>query len=209
MGLETPGPHLKRQPPGYLAHGREQRQGAILQLNGFIAERGHLPVQQHSGELFCCGKMEVGKQDEAGSQQRILGSQGFFDLEDQGGLLPDLLGGALDMRPGRGILLVRNAAPGPGPGFNDNPVAVRHQSGDATGRDGHAGLLGFDFLGNTNHHTSAPFDRAPFAFGLLRSGQAYLCFTLEKSFAYLDERVNVPSNGIQKIWTRSLFVAWV
>jgi len=97
------------------------------------------------------------------------------------------------MRPGRGILLVRNTAPGTGLGFNNNTVTVCHQSGDAAGRDGHAGLLGFDFLGNTNHHTSAPV----------------LCFTLEKSFAYLDERVNVSSNEIQKSGTRLLFVAWV
>ena len=67
MGLKTPGSDLKRQPPGHLAHGREQRQGAVLQLNGFIAERRHLPVQQRSGELFCCGKMQVGKQNKAGT----------------------------------------------------------------------------------------------------------------------------------------------
>ncbi len=36
--LQTPGADLDRQPSGDLAHGREQRQRAVVELNGFVGD---------------------------------------------------------------------------------------------------------------------------------------------------------------------------
>ena len=98
--------------------------------------------------------MEVGEQDQARAQKRVFGGQRLFDLENEVGLLPDRFGGFQDMRASRDVVRIREAAPGTGPGLDHDAVPVRHQGGDAAGRDGDAGFLGFDFLGDADDHHS-------------------------------------------------------
>ena len=45
FSLQTPGAYLNRKPAGDLAHRREQRQRAVIELNCFVAYRNHLALE--------------------------------------------------------------------------------------------------------------------------------------------------------------------
>ena len=76
--------------------------------NGFVADRVDLGVHQLAGELGQRREMQIGEQDQARAEMRVLGRLRLLDLDHQIGLAPDFRGGGQDL--GR----LRRCIPDPG-----------------------------------------------------------------------------------------------
>ena len=71
--LQAPAADLNRQPAGHLAHRREQRQRAVVELDGLVADGTDLLGAQRSRQLLAGGEVQVGEDDagpRAGSDTR-------------------------------------------------------------------------------------------------------------------------------------------
>ena len=100
--------------------------------------------------------MKVGEDDLAAAQQRILGRQRLFDLEDQIGAAK-YLGRRIDELGSLvGILLVGNARAESGTAFEQDRMSRADEFLHADGQHGHAVFVAFDLLGNADNQVFAP-----------------------------------------------------
>src|SRR5207249_8582840 len=65
--LETPRANLNRQPAGDFAHGREQWQRAVIQLNRFVADGGDSFLEEHPSYRFAGGEVKISEEDQSGT----------------------------------------------------------------------------------------------------------------------------------------------
>ena len=72
LGLQAPGADLHREAAGDLAHRRQERERAVVELQRLVGERAHAPLAQHRGELGIGREVQVGEEHDVRSQQRVL-----------------------------------------------------------------------------------------------------------------------------------------
>jgi hypothetical protein len=142
--------HLGGHASGHLAHGGEQRQGAVGQGHGLVGDAGGARVKQGTGQGLGSGQMQVGEEDKILAQVAELGLQRLLDLDDH--LRAPGLGCGDHFGSGGGVFLVAQAAAQTGTGLYQQGVALAHQGFDRAGGHGDAILQCFDFLGNTDDH---------------------------------------------------------
>ena len=86
---------LGRHPAGDLAHRREQRERARLELHRLVRDAGHAVLEQGVGDVRIRREVEVREQHETGTQPRELVGLGLLHLQHELGALPQL-GGSRD-----------------------------------------------------------------------------------------------------------------
>ena len=89
--FEVVGTDLDGNPAGDFAHGGEEREATVLILDGFVGEGGNAVLEEGPGELGVGGEVEVGEEDDAGTEHIVLGFEGFLDLDDHVGGPKDVL----------------------------------------------------------------------------------------------------------------------
>ena len=150
--LQEVGAHLHRDLAGDLAHGREQWQRPIVELDGLVGDADDLALEEGLGELGRRRQMKVGEQHLACAQQRELLGQRLFDLDDHLSFGEDGLRGRAELRPGGKVLRIGDARPLACRALDDHLVAVLDQVFHA-GRDhGHPVLVVLDFLWHADDH---------------------------------------------------------
>ena len=70
--LEVVRARLSGEPAGDLAHRREQRQPAVVRLDGLVGDGGDPTLDERAGERLVGGDVEVGEEDESVAQARVL-----------------------------------------------------------------------------------------------------------------------------------------
>ncbi len=98
-GLEAPRADLDREAPGDLAHRREQRQRAVVELDRLVAERAHAALDQRARQRLVGREVEVGEEHQTGPQMSETPAQRLLHLEDQLGALPHLGGASASVAP--------------------------------------------------------------------------------------------------------------
>ena len=146
------GPGLHREPPGHLGHRRQQRQGAVSQLDRLVGDAHHPGLEQGLGLHRIRGQVQVGVEDLSPAQQGVLRGEGLLDLPDQIGPGVDLLRRGDDLRAGADVLVIRQAAAGPGALLDQHGVAALGEGLDPAGDEPDAVLLGLDFARHANDH---------------------------------------------------------
>lgn len=96
--------------------------------------------------------MEVGEEDLAAAQQRILGRLRFLHLDDHLRPRPDFGSRHDDLGAGTAIVLVAEADGVGDPGLDDRRVAAMGEFADAGRRHADPVLLILDLPGNTDQH---------------------------------------------------------
>src|SRR5690606_4779781 len=77
--FEEVSPHLRRHAAGDLAHGREQRQAAAVELHRLVGDGGGAGSQERIGQGFVGGEVQVGEEDEVIAQVAVLGGDRLLD----------------------------------------------------------------------------------------------------------------------------------
>ena len=145
---------LGREPAGDLAHRREQRQRAVGCLDGLVRDAGRAARDQRFGQLLARGEMEVGEEDLALAQPRILLGKGLLHLEHQLGGGPDLVD-RCHPRADRLEVPVGERASLPRPHLDQHFVPALHQF-PGTGRgERHTVLVRLDLLDDADLHGRA------------------------------------------------------
>ena len=152
VALQTVRADLDRQPPGHLAHGHEQRQRAVGQLDGLVGDADDAAIQEGPGQVWRRGKMQVGVQHLAGPQQLVLLGQRLFDLHDHVGRLEDRGGVRQDAGSRRGVGFVCHAAADARALLYVHLVPMAGQRPHARRDDGDSMLLVLDLLGDADPH---------------------------------------------------------
>ena len=153
---------LRGKPPGDFAHGRQERQCGIRQLDGLIADANYTRFKHPAGKRFIRGQMQVGIDNLARLHPVQFVTDGLFDLGDHLGAFPDLPGVRDDFCAGRCIGLIGNAAAESGALFNHDAVVVGPKRGDARRNDGDALFIRFNFFRYSDaHEESLPVSVCP------------------------------------------------
>ena len=79
--LQVVGARLRREPPGDLAHRREQRKGAAIGLDRLVGDRGDPRFDERARQRLVGGDVEVREEREPLAQARVLGRDRLLDLE--------------------------------------------------------------------------------------------------------------------------------
>src|SRR5665648_646248 len=150
--LEEVGPGLGGQSPGYLAHGGEKRQIAVLRLHRLVGEAGGPAIHEPLRERLVRSKVEVGEEDVALAQAQVLLLERLLDLQQQGSPVEDLIGVEGDLRAGRGVGRIRERRARTGSGLHEHLVAQRGQLAGAGGGQGHPVLVPLDLPQDSDPH---------------------------------------------------------
>ena len=102
---------LRSEPPGDLAHRRQQRQSPIRRLHRLIGDGCRPRGQDRLGLPPVGCKVEVGEHRQSRVHQRVLWFDRLLDLEQQLALLPHLLGIRNNLRPDHRVRVVGKARP--------------------------------------------------------------------------------------------------
>ncbi len=152
--LQVLGPLLHRHAACHLAHGREQRQLMARQLHRLVGDADGTRVHAGFGQRFRRCEVEVREYHLVLPHPRPLGLDGLFDFHDHLGPGPHLLGRVDDLRPGRGVEVVRESASDPGSGLQHHRVSGSHERLGPGRSKGHPVLVGLDLRGHANQHGS-------------------------------------------------------
>ena len=147
--LEEVGGRLRREPAGDLAHRGEQRQAAVVGLDGLVRDGRDPAVRERPRERLVGGDVEIREEHEPFAQPRVLGLDRLLDLQQEVGLAP----GLVDRDdPGTRplVLLVGERAPLPRRRLDENLVPALDQLAGARRRERHAVLVGLDLLRNAD-----------------------------------------------------------
>ena len=108
--LEVGGGDLDRHAAGDRGHRLQQRQAAVVELDGLVGDAGDAALEQLLGQLGRRGEVQVGVEDLPLAHARVLLGQRLLDLEDHLGALPHLVGGGDDLGARGRVVLVGDAA---------------------------------------------------------------------------------------------------
>ena len=150
--LQVLGALLNGHAPSHLAHGGEQRQGAIGALDGFVSDVDALAFHQHAGQLAGSRQVKIGEDNLVLADQVVLRRQGFFDVHHHLRPGKDLLRGIYDGRTCLAVARIRETASQPGTFFHQHGVAMLLHYLHASGRHGYTIFLRFNLLENADDH---------------------------------------------------------
>ena len=143
MGLlQQVRPHLGRQPAGDLAHRRQQRQAAVLELHGFVGDGGGSRLQQSPAHLRVGGQVEIGEEHQVGPQEAELLRLRLLHLHHQVGR-PGVLA-AHQPGAGGGVVVIADADPVARPRLDAHLHPLAHQLPHPIGGEGHPLLIALD-----------------------------------------------------------------
>src|SRR5262249_23230435 len=86
--LQAPRADLDREPARDLAHRREQRQRAVGELDGLVADGAHAALEQCAGQRLVRRQVEIGEDDQARAEVAELRRQRLLHLHDHLGVRP-------------------------------------------------------------------------------------------------------------------------
>ena len=145
VALEEVGAHLRRQPPGDLAHRRQQRQRAVVELHGLVGDRRRAGRDQRPGDVRVGGEVEVREQRQIRTQEAELLLLRLLDLDDHL-LRPGVGGGRHDVGSGGPVVVVVDRRAHAGAGLDEHVDAVAFELTDTVGRQRHPVLRGLDLF---------------------------------------------------------------
>ena len=151
--LEEVGAHLRRQPSGDLAHRRQQRQRAVVELHRLVGDRRRAGRDQRPGDVGVGGEVEVREQRQVRPEEAELLLLGLFDLDDHL-LRPGVGGSGHDVGAGGPVVVVVDRGALAGAGLDEDVDAVAFELADTVGRHRHPVLGGLDLL----RHADGPDD---------------------------------------------------
>jgi hypothetical protein len=140
------------QSAGDLAHGRQQRQAPVRQLDRLV--RDGRRARRHDGLGARTRRREVQVREEnlVGAHRRVLRLDGLLDLEEEFRLAPDRLGPVDDRGTRRRELVVRERGAETRAGLDQHVVAAPDELVDARRRHRHPVLVVLDLRGNSDQH---------------------------------------------------------
>ena len=141
---------------GDFGHGCEAGEPAVAVVEGLVGDGDDLGVEAGFDQLGGGGEVEVGEDDLAGAEEADFGGLGFFDFDEEVGLLEDGFVGGEDGGADGAVLFVGEAGGGAGLGFEEDLVPGFDEQFDADGHHGDAVFVGLDFLGDADAHGFAP-----------------------------------------------------
>ena len=152
-GLEQRGrAHLGSETAGDLAHGVQQRQGAVGALHRLVRDGGRPRINQCLRQLRLGGQVQIGEQHLVGAQAAVLLGDRLLDLDDHLGLAPDLVSGLHDAGALGGVLLVGDRRAHAGSGLHEHLVAAAGEFPDADGGHADPVLVVLDLSGDSDAH---------------------------------------------------------
>ena len=152
--LQVVGSVLGSHPAGHLTHGNEQRQRAVIALNGLVGNAGGTALQHGAGELFLAGEMEVGEDHLSLPHQGIFRGDWLLDLDNHVSLTIDVVDGGQQLRAHRHVVIVGETTALPGSMLHVDAVSTSYQLGDTRRCHAHTVLIVLNLLGNSNFHTA-------------------------------------------------------
>ncbi len=140
---------LRSEPARDLAHRGEQRQPAVVGLDGLVGDGGDPAVRQRARERLVRGDVEVREEHQPFAQPRILGLDRLLDLEQELGLAPGVVDrddpGARSL-----VLLVGERASLSGRRLDEDLVPALDQLAGTGRGERHPVLVGLDLLRNAD-----------------------------------------------------------
>jgi hypothetical protein len=143
--------HLRREAPGDVGHGLQQRQEAARPAHGFVGDRHDPARHQLAREIGGRGEVQVAEQHLPVAQPADLDRLRLLDLDDEVGRV-GLGGGADDRRAGVAVGAVGKARRSPGAGLDADPMTGLRQLQRAFRRERDAVFMVLDFFGNADVH---------------------------------------------------------
>ena len=150
-------PLLRGHAARHLGHGDEQRQRPVRTLDRLVGAADGAAVDHRMGQRFAARKMEIGEDQLVATDQLILRSNGFLDLDDHLGRGVDLLDRRKDPGSDSRIGLIRESAVHTGRRLQADIMAPFHQFVCTCGGQRHAIFVVFDLFGNTDNHKTGSF----------------------------------------------------
>ena len=135
LALEEVRTDLGRHPPRDLAHRGEQRERAGVDLDGFVRDAEHLAVEQRVGDRGIGREMEIGEEDEPGTEMLQLARLGLLHLEHEVGAPPRVVGGRHDLGTRGAVDVVGNGTSRTRVPLDEHRHVVDHQLMHAVGGD--------------------------------------------------------------------------
>ena len=148
--LQTPRARLHRELARDLAHRREQRQRAVVELDRLVGDGAHAALDEHARQRLVGGEVEIREEDELRAHMAELFAARLFHHEHEL-RRPRDVGGA-EMRARGDVGGVVDAAAASGAALDDHLVAVRNERCRAARRERDAILVGLDLLRDADSH---------------------------------------------------------
>ena len=139
--LQEVGADLGRHAAGHLGHRRQERQAAVVDLDGLVGDAGDIGVEQRGCHLGVGRQVQVGEEHLAGPEEPVLGRLRFLDLAHQVRSTPHRCRVGHDLGAGRAELFVRDGRVRPGPGLHQHRHVPVGQLPDSVGCDRHPVLV--------------------------------------------------------------------
>jgi hypothetical protein len=145
---------LHGHPPRHLRHRRQERQRAFPVGDRLVGDAGHFAIQQLARLLAVGREVQVGEEQQPFLHARVLGRDGFLDLDDHVGAGPHVVR-ALDDRRARALVQrVLEARAVARRALDVDLVARVRQRAHARRRQPHAVLVVLNLLGESDDHCS-------------------------------------------------------
>ncbi len=122
----------------------------MVQLHGFIGNRGAAAGHEGRRQFLVGGEVEVGEERLARPQHGDFHRLGLLDLHDQVRCCKDFRRSINDAAAGLFIFAGKESGSDPCIAFHENSVAVFDELPGGGRREGHAVFLGFDFTGDAD-----------------------------------------------------------
>ena len=149
--LEEVGACLGSEPARDLAHRREQRQRAVVGLDGLVSHAGGSALGEGACQLLACREMQVRQEHQPLTEERILGRKGLLDLEQELGFAPNVL----DTPEGRSdgtVCVVREGASVARARLDEHFVAALDELASAGRRQSDPVLVRLDLIDDSDLH---------------------------------------------------------
>ena len=143
---------LDREPPGDVAHRREQREAPLIVLDGLERHGGQPDLAQAAREIRQRREMQIAEQQVILAQQLQVGVDRLFDLDDHLRLAEHLARRAQDADADVAVMLIGIATFFSGAGLHIDLMAIAHQLGTSRRNETHATLARLQLARNTDSH---------------------------------------------------------
>ena len=131
---------------GHLAHGREQRQGAVFLLNRLVSDADCFTSYQRLGQLQVGRQVQVSEHDLARPNQIVLRRQRLLDMHNHVGPQVNLFASGDHLGTCGAVSRIIESAAQTGRLFHQHGVARLHQDFRARRRHAHAILFRLDLF---------------------------------------------------------------
>lgn len=125
-------------------------------MNGLVGDRCGAGVEYRPGARWVRRQVEVGEENLVPAQPVVLRRDGFFDLQQQVRLGPDIISLIDDGGANRPVVIVGERRTDPGAGLDQYLVTMPDCLIHSRRRDRHPVLMILDLLGNTDPHGCTP-----------------------------------------------------